>query len=204
MAKFKYQGIEIHQVICAQKQFNKVQVEMEVNILAWWNPDVHWAKVTCNSHIINLIVAAVLSLPQDRALNLENAATEEGCQCRTHSKDTDTKVWWFQFKEKKRLSKQNVCLKRGKICKGFHAPYTGHHLSGCGFQTAAGGVGQPFLCFQSCLPTLHFSLAPAPHSWIINLPNSRGQFCSCSQLHTHVRTSTGTRKGSRGKLGAMV
>lgn len=70
MAKFKYQGIEIHQVICAQKQFKKVQVEMEVNTSAWCNPDVHWTKVNCNNHVINLIVAAVLSLPQDTAPNL--------------------------------------------------------------------------------------------------------------------------------------
>lgn len=69
MAKFIYQGIEIHQVMCAQKQFKKVQVEIEVNTLAWWNPDVHWTKVNCNNHIINLIVAAVLSLPQDTAPN---------------------------------------------------------------------------------------------------------------------------------------
>lgn len=70
MAKFKYQGIETHQVICAQKQFKKVQVEVKVNILAWWNPDVHWTKVSCNNRIINLIVAAALPLPQDRATNL--------------------------------------------------------------------------------------------------------------------------------------
>lgn len=111
MAKFKYQGIEIHHVIFAQKQFKKVQGEMEVNILAWWNPDVHWTKVNCNNHIINLIVAAVLSPTGQSYKPLENANTEEGCQHRTHTQDTETKVWWFQFKEKEHLSKHNVCLK---------------------------------------------------------------------------------------------
>lgn len=56
--------------LSAQKQLEKVQVEMEVNILAWWNPDVHWTKVNCTNHIINLIMAAVLCLPQDTAPNL--------------------------------------------------------------------------------------------------------------------------------------
>lgn len=39
---------------------------MKVNISAW-NPDVHWNKVNCNNRIINLIVAAMLSIPQHRA-----------------------------------------------------------------------------------------------------------------------------------------
>lgn len=76
MAKFKYQGTETHQVLCAQKQLKKVQAQMEVSILPWWNPDVHWTKVSCNNHIINLIVAAMLSLPQDRAPNLQRMWTE--------------------------------------------------------------------------------------------------------------------------------
>lgn len=33
MAKFKYQGIETHRVIPAQKLLKKMQAEMEVNIL---------------------------------------------------------------------------------------------------------------------------------------------------------------------------
>lgn len=103
MAKFKYQGIETHQVIPAQKLLKKMQAEMEVNILAWWNPD--WTKVSCNNHIINLIVAAMLSLPQDRAPNLQRMWIEEGCQHRTHIQDIETEVWWFQFKENKYLSK---------------------------------------------------------------------------------------------------
>lgn len=85
MAKFKHQGTETHQVLCAQKQLKKVQAEMEVNILPWWNPDVHWTKVSCNNQIINLIVAAMLSATGQSSKLPENVNTEEGCQHRTHT-----------------------------------------------------------------------------------------------------------------------
>lgn len=39
----------------------------------------------------------------------------------------------------------------GKICNGFDAPYTGHHLSGCGFSNCSrrGGATIPLLSVLS-------------------------------------------------------
>lgn len=175
MAKFNYQGIETHQVIPAQKLLKKVQAEMEVNTLAGWNPD--WTKVSCNNHIINLIVAAMLSLPQDRAPNLQRMWTQR----KAVSTELTYKTLRLKF-DGSSLKKINIyqskmfVLSGERSAKALMLPIQAIIYLGVVSQTVAGGVGQAFLCSQSCLPTLHFSLAPAPHSWIINLPSSRGQW----------------------------
>lgn len=103
---------------------------MKANISAWCNPDVHQDKANPNNRIMNLSIAAVPSVPQDRAHTAresQHKLWQHGTPTQDNSK---TKVSWFQFLEKWYQSKMfTLSIEWRKICKGFNSPYAGQSRS---------------------------------------------------------------------------
>lgn len=103
---------------------------MKANTSAWCNPDVHRDTANPNNRIVNLSVAAVPPVPQDRARTARESQRKV-CQHGTHTQDnTKTKVSRFQFSEKRDQSQMfSFSIEQRKICKGFGSPCAGQSRS---------------------------------------------------------------------------